>query len=762
MDAPHLLAPLNDAQRLAVAAPLAPTLVLAGAGSGKTRVLTHRVAWLVETGQVSPHGVLAVTFTNKAAGEMRARIEALLRLPSAPLWIGTFHGIAHRLLRLHWREAGLPQGFQILDDDDQQRLVKKLLKEQNKDESTWVPREVQSFINSNKDEGRRAKQLADRGEPTRREFIRLYEQYEKRCQQLGVVDFAELLLRAYEVLRDQPALRASYQRRFRHVLIDEFQDTNVIQYEWIRLVCGSEGLPFVVGDDDQSIYRWRGARVENMQHFQRDYPGVQLFRLEQNYRSTGTILRAANEVIRLNEARLGKELWTSAGRGDPIRLFCAYNERDEADFVVQRIREHLNRGGRRDECALLYRSNAQSRTLEEALMAARIPYRVYGGLRFFERAEIKDALAYLRLVQNPADDVSFERVVNVPARGIGQASMERLRELARERAAPLGSVAADALAQLGPKAAGALHAFLVLLDRLRNEIAGQPLHEQVRVVIELSGLREHHAKEKDNKGEARVENLDELVNAAESFSLEPGSEMTPLESFLAHAVLESGETQAGEGTDHVQLMTLHAAKGLEFPLVCMVGMEQGLFPSERSISDPDRLAEERRLCYVGITRAMRQLYLSHAETRRLYGRTEPRVRSSFVDEIPADALEEVRPRMNLSRPLYVPERRAAGDRLGGSGEGNGRGYGRRGDSFDQRPEANYRLTPPVPARPRPAPVPGEPKLPFRLGARVRHTRFGDGVVLSFEESGSDLRVQVNFERQGMKWLIMKYANLTAV
>jgi len=728
-----LLESLNDAQREAVSAPLGPTLVLAGAGSGKTRVLTHRAAWLIEHCGVAPQGLLAVTFTNKAATEMRARIERLLDIPGSALWVGTFHGIAHRLLRRHWRESGLPQTFQILDDDDQHRLVRKLLTEQNLDEQRWVPREIQNFINREKDEGRRPKHLEDRGDPTRRELIRLYDLYQRRCDQAGVVDFAELLLRSFEVIRDQPQLADFYRHRFRHVLVDEFQDTNGIQYQWVRQICGQSGMPFVVGDDDQSIYRWRGARVENMQHFRRDY-GAQVFRLEQNYRSTAVILGAANHVIRLNQDRLGKELWTNAPGGEPIRVYAAFNERDEADFVVARIREHAAAGLPLAGAAVLYRSNAQSRAFEEALVAARIPYRVYGGLRFFERAEIKDALAYLRLTQTRGDDVSFERVVNLPTRGIGQSTLDRVRELARERGVPLWEAATALVPTLPARAGAALGGFLGLVERLARAIATlDELHEQVRHVIEASGLREHHACEKDNRGEARVENLDELVNAAEGFLPELEDELPLLASFLAHATLESGETQAADGRDCVQLMTLHSAKGLEFPTVFMVGLEEGLFPSERSAFDLEKLPEERRLCYVGITRAMQRLYLSHAESRRIYGRTEYRAPSRFLGEIPPDLVEEIRPRISVSRPLYEPPPRGA---RGTAGAVPARGAA------------------PPPRRP----IAGE-ETPLKLGARVRHPKFGDGVVLRFEGNGPNQQVQVNFESAGQKWLMYAYARL---
>jgi len=714
MDVSFILDPLNDAQRAAVTAPLTPTLVLAGAGSGKTRVLTHRVAWLIRVEGVSPHSVLAVTFTNKAAGEMRGRIESLLGIPGAALWIGTFHGLAHRLLRMHWREASLPQNFQILDAEDQLRLLRKVLKALDLDETRWVPREIVWFINAQKDEGLRPKQLKDHGDPTRREFVRVYQAYQDACERAGVVDFAELLLRAYETLRDRPELLAHYRGRFRHLLVDEFQDTNLIQYAWLRLLAGERGVPFVVGDDDQSIYGWRGARIENLQRFQRDYPGTTLFRLEQNYRSTGTILSAANALIANNSERLGKNLWTSGEHGEPIKLYAAFNERDEADFVVSRIRDWVKRGGKRREIAILYRSNAQSRVFEEAFLSANIPYRVYGGLRFFERAEIKDALAYLRLTANRDDDASFERVVNLPTRGIGARSMEIVREYARANACPLWRAAGASIAEaLGPKAGVSMHAFMSLIERLSQEVRSLELHEQVDHMIQASGLLEHHKKEKGERGEARVDNLLELVSAARGFTQETGSDMAPLNAFLAHAALEAGEGQAEAWEDCVQMMTLHSAKGLEFPIVFMCGMEDGLFPHQRSLNDLGGLEEERRLCYVGTTRAMRELVLTYAEQRRLHGVDSLGQVSRFVNEIPDELVEEVRPRIQISRPVHF--------------------HGGRLD---------------------------EPEVPgMRLGQRVRHGKFGEGVVLNFEGQGSHARVQVNFERQGTKWLMVSYANL---
>lgn len=721
MDVSHLLDSLNADQRQAVTSPLGAALVLAGAGSGKTRVLVHRVAWLIQVEGASPNSILAVTFTNKAAAEMRGRIETLLGIPGGAMWIGTFHGLAHRLLRLHWREAELPQGFQILDSEDQTRVLRKVLKALDLDETRWVPREIQWFINAQKDEGLRSKHLKDEGDPTRRQLIKIYHAYEEACRRAGVVDFAELLLRAYELWREDPSLLQHYRTRFRHVLVDEFQDTNAIQYKWLMLLAGPAGLPFVVGDDDQSIYRWRGARVENLNQFRRDYPQAILYKLEQNYRSTGTILKAANALIANNAGRLGKTLWTSGEDGERVKLYAAFNERDEADFVVNRIREWVDRGGARREAAVLYRSNAQSRVFEEAFLNARLPYRVYGGLRFFERAEIKDALAYLRLIASRADDTSFERVVNLPARGIGAKTMDVLRDTARAHATSLWLAAASCTQNgLPQRAAQALQSFMILIDKLGAEVRGLELHEQVDHVIQMSGLIEHFKKEKGERGEGRIENLLELVSAARGFSpqSEDGGEtaMPPLESFLAHAVLESGEGQADPYADSVQMMTLHSAKGLEFPVVFLAGMEDGLFPHQRSVADLAGLEEERRLCYVGATRAMRHLYITYAEQRRLYGVDTYGQPSRFISELPAELIEEVRPRLQVSRPVFA----------------------RRG-ALEESPEPS-----------------------MRMGSRVRHSKFGDGVVLNFEGNGPHARIQVNFESQGMKWLMLSYANLVRV
>jgi DNA helicase-2/ATP-dependent DNA helicase PcrA len=702
MDVTPILDGLNDAQREAVTAPSEPALVIAGAGSGKTRVLVHRAAWLIDVEGVSPQSLLAVTFTNKAAAEMRNRIETLLKMPAQHLWIGTFHGLAHRMLRRHWREAELPQNFQIIDSDDQLRLIKRLLKNLEVDDSRWVPKEIQWFINGQKDEGLRPKHLDDDGDPNRRQLISFYQSYEEICQRGGLVDFAELLLRAHEILRDNAELLEHYRRRFQHLLVDEFQDTNA------------------VGDDDQSIYRWRGARVEHIHRFQKDFPGTRIVKLEQNYRSTETILNAANAVIANNSSRMGKNLWTEGAEGEAIKVYSAYNERDEADFVIGRLRDWIAQGNVRADSAILYRSNAQSRVLEEGLINARIPYRVYGGLRFFERAEIKDALAYLRLTSNRDDDSAFERVVNKPTRGIGARTVEMMRSYARANACSMwraaGALASD---DLNGRAANAVNNFMSLIERMARETGGLDLHDKVDHVIHLSTLVQFFEKDKGEKGETRIENLAELVSAAKSFEPDPAEEMAPLDEFLSHAALEAGEGQADAWEDCVQLMTMHSAKGLEFPLVFMCGMEDGLFPHQRSVADPNGLEEERRLCYVGITRAMQVLYITHAEQRRLHGMDNFSHPSRFIAEIPNKCVEEVRPRVQVSRPM--------------------------------------RPTTPTQRR-TPTGGPGS-EIGVRLGQRVRHKKFGDGVILNCEGQGAHARVEVNFETAGTKWLVLSYANL---
>ena len=717
VDVTPILDSLNEAQRKAVTAPAEPTLVIAGAGSGKTRVLVHRAAWLIDVEGLSPESLLAVTFTNKAAAEMRGRIENLLGMPVGHLWIGTFHGLAHRLLRRHWRDAGLPQNFQIIDSDDQLRLIKRLLKNLEVDDSRWAPREVQYFINGQKDEGLRPQHLTDDGDPNRRQMITLYQAYEEVCERGGLVDFAELLLRAHELWRDNASLLDHYRRRFQHLLVDEFQDTNSIQYAWLRLLAGDSGIPFVVGDDDQSIYRWRGARVEHIYRFQKDFPSATVVKLEQNYRSTATILNAANAVIANNNSRMGKNLWTEGPEGESIKVYAAYNERDEADFVIGRLRDWIDQGNLRADAAILYRSNAQSRVLEEGLINAGIPYRVYGGLRFFERAEIKDALAYLRLISHRDDDSAFERIVNKPTRGIGARTVDIMRSYARANSCSMwraaGAVASD---ELAGRAANAVRAFLNLVESMARDVGGLSLQEQVDHVIHASGLIGFFKKDKGEKGETRVENLLELVSAASGFEPDPAEEMSPLDEFLSHAALEAGEGQADAWEDCVQLMTMHSAKGLEFPLVFLSGMEDGLFPHQRSIADPNGLEEERRLCYVGITRAKQTLYVTYAEQRRLHGMENFSQPSRFIAEVPDEYVEEIRPRVQVTRPVRSPSRTSSVTKPGA-------------------------------------------ELGIRLGQRVRHGKFGDGVILNCEGQGAHARVEVNFETAGTKWLVLSYANL---
>ncbi|MGA9855422.1 MAG: DNA helicase II [Gammaproteobacteria bacterium] len=718
MDVTAILDPLNPAQREAVTAESKPLLVLAGAGSGKTRVLVHRIAWLIQVEHVSPHGILAVTFTNKAAGEMRLRIEQLIGGSARSMWVGTFHGLAHRLLRQHWREAKLPQAFQILDSDDQYRLIRRVLKSLDLDEARYPPRQLQWFINSRKDEGLRAKHIPAGEDPTHRQILRAYATYETACERGGLVDFAELLLRALELWRNDAALLTHYQQRFHFILVDEFQDTNAIQYGWIRLLAGKQSVPFVVGDDDQSIYAWRGAKIENILKFEKDFPDTRLLRLEQNYRSTGNILKAANALIANNSARLGKNLWTSGADGLPISVYAAYNEQDEAQFVMNQIKRWQEQGGARHDIAVLYRSNAQSRVFEERLLSEAIPYRVYGGPRFFERQEIKDALAYLRLLENRDDDASFERIINLPARGIGSRTLDTLRERARRENLPLWRVLRQVVDSKDAPARvlGALDNFAKLVDAMDNGVRGLDLFEQVDHVIDSSGLVDHYRAEKGERGEVRVENLQELVSAARGFQPDDMQGMTPLSAFLSHAALEAGEGQAQEWEDCVQLMTLHSAKGLEFPLVFICGLEDGLFPHERSTEDLEGLEEERRLCYVGMTRAKQELYLSYAESRRLHGMDNYGVPSRFLREIPADLLQEIRPRVQVSRPFTA-------------------------QASAHAPDAPVGLS---------------------LGQRVRHPSFGEGTVLDYEGSGAHARVQVNFSTAGAKWLVVAYANLMPI
>jgi ATP-dependent DNA helicase UvrD/PcrA len=730
MDVSYLLDALNPAQREAVTAPPGHHLVLAGAGSGKTRVLTHRIAWLNEVYGIPAHGIFAVTFTNKAAGEMRARADALLRNGGRGMWIGTFHGLAHRLLRLHWQDAKLPESFQVIDSDDQLRLVKRVVQQLEIDEARFPPRQIAWWINAQKDEGRRPQHLQPGSDPWADVMRSAYVLYQERCDRAGLVDFAELLLRAHELLRDNGALLAHYRQRFGELLIDEFQDTNAIQYGFVRLLAGDSGHVFVVGDDDQAIYGWRGAKVENVQRFLHDYPGAATLKLEQNYRSSANILSAANAVITHNPDRLGKQLWTEAGEGEPIDLYAAYNEIDEARFVIERIRQWVRDGGSHGEVAILYRSNAQSRAFEESLLAEQIPYRVYGGMRFFERAEIKDTLAYLRLVANRDDDAAFERAVNTPTRGIGERTLDEVRQRARGDRVSLWEAAIRVSREmtLAARARNALMAFHGLIDGLSEESRELPLKDKIDHVLMRSGLRAHYAAESKGSLDSRTENLDELVSVASRFVQrdddEEAAALSELVAFLAYASLEAGEGQTQAGEDGVQLMTLHSAKGLEFPLVFLAGMEEGLFPNAKSVEEVGRLEEERRLAYVGITRARQKLVLTYAEARRIHGMDMYGVPSRFLREIPGALLNEVRPRVQVSRPLAS--------------------FQSRRDGLIARGHAA--IEPP----------------PIRLGQNVVHASFGRGVVTDYEGGGAHARVQVNFDDAGSKWLVLAYANLQSV
>jgi len=722
MDITSIIEPLNDAQRLAVTAPSKSMLILAGAGSGKTRVLVHRIAWQMQVEGLSAHNILAVTFTNKAAKEMRQRIEQLLNVNPHNLWIGTFHGIAHRLLRRHAKEANLPEGFQVMDSSDQLRVIKRLLNTLNLDDTKWPPREVQWFINAQKDEGIRAKHILEMEDFHQKHMLMVYRAYEELCQRSGLVDFAELLLRAHELMRDNSGVLEFYQQRFKQVHVDEFQDTNTIQYAWLRLLTNNKDNLFVVGDDDQSIYGWRGAKIENIYNFQKHYPNHQIVKLEQNYRSTGTILKAANQIISNNTGRLEKELWTDAGDGELCSLYAAFNEQDEAFFVIERIKTWIKEGGLRSDTAILYRSNAQSRQFEEKLMATAIPYRVYGGLRFFDRAEIKNALAYLRLMNNNDDDASFERIINTPTRGIGAKAIDEIRLIARDQNHSLWESAILLINQrkLTARATNALISFLDLIKNLSVQTKSLDLYEKIKLVIEKSKLIELYQKEKMDKGEEKIENLEELVNAAKLFDFDPNNEegINELDMFLTHASLEAGESKSDEHEDCVQLMTIHSAKGLEFRTVFLVGMEDGLFPSQQSIDDIARLEEERRLCYVGMTRAMQHLYLSYAESRRLYGRESYPRPSRFIREIPTDLIQEIRVRTAINRPVVTPQSNNIA-------------------SLNTHPT-------------------------FKLGSRVCHAKFGEGVVLQLEGSGAQERIQINFIEVGIKWLMISYAHLERI
>jgi len=778
-----LLQHLNPEQAAAVTLPREHALILAGAGSGKTRVLTTRIAWLMQTGQVSPGGILAVTFTNKAAREMLTRLSAMLTVNVRGMWIGTFHGLCNRFLRAHYKLADLPQSFQILDTQDQLSAIKRLCRQFNVDEERYPPKQTQWFIAGCKEDGLRARDVEIRDAETRKK-VELYQLYEDQCQREGVVDFGELMLRSYELLRDNDPVREHYQRRFRHILIDEFQDTNRLQYAWIKMLCGAESAVLAVGDDDQSIYAFRGARVGNMADFVREFQVQHQIKLEQNYRSGSHILDSANALISHNQNRLGKNLRTDQGPGEPVRVFESTSDLAEAQWMVDEMRQLVrNDGLPRQEIAVLYRSNAQSRVIESALFNAGVPYRVYGGLRFFERAEIKHALAYLRLLENPRDDTSFLRVVNFPPRGIGARSIEQLQDAARTSGCPLS----DAVTQVSGKAGANLTAFVAAIDVLREQTVGKTLRDIIELVIEHSGLRTHYLSEKE--GADRIENLDELVNAAESFvsqegfgrdavalpvdehgtpltqspasqglvgdvlsadaatalapDAETGETLSPLAAFLTHAALESGDNQAQAGQDAVQLMTVHSAKGLEFDAVFITGLEEGLFPHENAMSDHDGLEEERRLMYVAITRARKRLYLSHSQTRMLHGQTRYNIKSRFFDELPEESLKWITPRHQGFGSVMGY---AAGPAGGASRPAGGSSFGRDVSGFSA-PSA------PVARK-------SEPAHGLRAGMKVFHNKFGEGTVQTLEGSGDDARAQINFPRHGVKWLALSVAKLT--
>ncbi|TQF72802.1 DNA helicase II [Pseudoalteromonas luteoviolacea] len=721
MDVSELLDGLNDKQREAVAAPLSNMLILAGAGSGKTRVLVHRIAWLMQVEHASPYSIFAVTFTNKAAKEMRTRVEETLQSPVGGMWIGTFHGLSHRILRAHHREANLPESFQILDSDDQQRMIRRLLKAMNIDEKKWPAKQLSWYISARKDEGLRPKDI-QAYDATEQLMLNVYTAYQEACDRAGLVDFAEILLRCYELLQQQPTLLRHYQQRFRHMLVDEFQDTNSIQYQWLRLLAGGENNIMIVGDDDQSIYGWRGAKIENIKRFLQDFD-ADTIRLEQNYRSTATILKASNALIQNNSERMGKSLWTEGNQGEPISIYAAFNELDEARFTIGKIKSWLQDGNALTDCAILYRNNAQSRVLEEALLQEGLKYRIYGGMRFFERQEIKDALSYLRLISNRNDDAAFERVINTPARGIGDKTLSHIRDCARNESLPLWYAAKAVIEQqhLAGRAATAVTRFIELIEQLDEKLVELELAEQAKTTIEHSGLLAMYQAEKGEKGRARVENLEELINACGQFELPVEEEFSsPLQGFLAYTSLESGEGQADEHEDAVQMMTLHSAKGLEFPLVFMVGVEEGMFPSQQSHEESGRLEEERRLCYVGMTRAMQKLYISHAESRRLYGQEKYHSPSRFLRELPEECIEEIRIKTQVSRPASTNRFSASVSHAAFEDSG------------------------------------------FNLGQRVLHPKFGAGTVLNYEGSGAQSRIQVNFDDVGTKWLVTAYARLQAI
>ncbi|PCK02601.1 MAG: DNA helicase II [Alteromonadaceae bacterium] len=743
MNTTDLTQNLNDAQREAVCAPACNQLVLAGAGSGKTRVLVQRIGWLIQSAEASPHEILAVTFTNKAAREMRERLNEAVGggvggYGARSLWVGTFHGLAHRLLKMHWQEAGLPQNFQVLDSDDQLRLIKRIYQQLNIDDSKWPFRQAQGFINTKKDEGIRSQHIQDDYSAYTSNMRTIYAAYEEACERGGMVDFAELLLRSHELWLKSTALLQHYQQRFRFILVDEFQDTNTVQYAWLRVLAGQSSKVTAVGDDDQSIYGWRGAKIENIHKFEKDFAPVNVTRLEQNYRSTATILNAANALIANNTDRLGKSLWTEGEDGEKIDLYAAFNEQDEARYIVDRIQSWVNSGRSLSEVAILYRSNAQSRVLEEACIREQVAYKIYGGHRFYERMEIKNALAYLRLLLNRDDDVAFERVINTPTRGIGGKSLESVRLVAQEQGCSLYSATVKLVKQgvLTARANNALNTFLLLVEELENITVDMSLGDLTEYVVKHSGLLDFHAKEKGEKGQARVENLQELASACRLFTPEDDS-VKPLREFLDTAALDSGDTQADEYESAIQMMTLHSAKGLEFPMVFLAGVEENLFPHQMSAEDPERMEEERRLCYVGITRAMERLVISYAESRRMHGKEKFNAVSRFVRELPSALMQEVRIKSTITRPTTY-----------------GKDYGgvfatkvSSSSNVHASNEAKAFITK------------SDEYSGFTLGQSVVHAKFGEGVIMQFEGKGARTQVHVNFPGLGVKRLMLEYAKL---
>ena len=723
MDVSYILESLNEKQREAVTSESPHLLVLAGAGSGKTRVLVHRVAWIVDGFRSNPGTIMTVTFTNKAANEMQSRIQELLKSPVPELWCGTFHGLAHRTLKRFYKEANLISGFTILDADDQLRIIKRLAKELELEDSAWPPKQIQWQINSWKDDGKRSKDIKAEKDFYTETIKGLYERYENLCKQDSLVDFAELLLKSYELIRDDAKVKKFFHSRFKHILIDEFQDTNKIQYKWLQEIASNEANLTAVGDDDQSIYGWRGARVENIDAYKKSHDQSETIRLEQNYRSTSVILNAANALIENNQERLGKDLWTDSKEGELITLYQAYSEQDEARFIAEVIKGWMNSGEIYKDCAVVYRSNAQSRAIEEALLRIGIPYRIYGGLRFYERLEIKNAMSFLKVIFNPHDNPSFERSIANPPRGIGAKTLIKIRNKANENNLSYVQASAKMLDEgsIGGRGAAGLRSYLKLVIDHGEQLDKTPLSDLLDSIIQSSGLIQHHEKEPGEKGKTRIENLEELITAAKNFEQSFDKEKTIKEiseSFLDTVSLDAGETQAGEFDDAVQLMTLHSAKGLEFPLVFMTGLEETLFPHGRSMESPNQLEEERRLCYVGITRAMKKLYLTYAESRRLHGSDVFNPPSRFIKEIPAEYIDEIRPRASVNVP-----------------------YKRTSQS---------------------SPMDFKEEIGIALGQKVLHPKFGQGIVLNYEGSGESARVQINFESAGTKWLVLSFANLEVI